>query len=87
MLSCELKKSFFFSGQFLSNETRMVKVLLFFLDPKARIEIRDLLALSVFLLGASGCTGRFFTQLLFHNPHSTQFLFKVYFTIYCGIVL
>ena len=25
----------------------------------------------VFLLGASGRTGRFFTQLLFHNPHST----------------
>ena len=24
----------------------------------------------VFLLGASGRTGRFFTQLLFHNPHS-----------------
>ena len=24
----------------------------------------------VFLLGASGCTGRFFTQLLFHHPHS-----------------
>ena len=24
----------------------------------------------VLLLGASGRTGRFFTQLLFHNPHS-----------------
>ena len=24
----------------------------------------------VFLLGASGRTGRFFTQLLFHNPYS-----------------
>ena len=24
----------------------------------------------VFLPGASGCTGGFFTQLLFHNPHS-----------------
>ena len=24
----------------------------------------------VFLLGASGRTGRFFTRLLFHNPHS-----------------
>ena len=24
----------------------------------------------VFLLGASGRTGRFFTQLLFHNPRS-----------------
>ena len=28
----------------------------------------------VFLLGASGRTGRFFTQLLFHNPHSHNFL-------------
>ena len=28
----------------------------------------------VFLLGASGRTGRFFTQLLFHNPHSLNFL-------------
>ena len=27
----------------------------------------------VFLLGASGRTGRFFTQLLFHNPHSINF--------------
>ena len=26
----------------------------------------------VFLLGASGRTGRFFTQLLFHNPHSLK---------------
>ena len=41
----------------------------------------------VFLPGASGHTGRFFTQLLFHSPHSIQFLFKVYFTIYCGIIL
>ena len=31
----------------------------------------------VFLLGASGRTGRFFTQLLFHNPHPIiNFLFK-----------
>ena len=28
----------------------------------------------VFLLGASGRTGRFFTQLLFHNPHSHNIL-------------
>ena len=28
----------------------------------------------VFLLGASGRTGRFFTQLLFHNPHSLSVL-------------
>ena len=28
----------------------------------------------VFLLGASGRTRRFFTQLLFHNPHSLNFL-------------
>ena len=27
----------------------------------------------VFLLGASGHMGRFFTQLLFHNPHSHNF--------------
>ena len=27
----------------------------------------------VFLLGASGRTGRFFTQLLFHNPHPIKF--------------
>ena len=26
----------------------------------------------VFLLGASGRMGRFFTQLLFHNPHSLK---------------
>ena len=30
----------------------------------------------VFLLGASGRTGRFFTQLLFHNPHPMNFSFK-----------
>ena len=30
----------------------------------------------VFLLGASGRTGRFFTQLLFHNPHSLNIFLK-----------
>ena len=30
----------------------------------------------VFLLGASGRTGRFFTQLLFHNPPFTQHSLK-----------
>ena len=29
----------------------------------------------VFLLGASGCTGRFFTQLLFHDLISVSFVF------------
>ena len=29
----------------------------------------------VFLLGASGRTGRFFTQLLFHNPIQFNFHF------------
>ena len=31
----------------------------------------------VFLLGASGRTGRFFTQLLFHNPHSHNIFLNV----------
>ena len=30
----------------------------------------------VFLLEASGRTGRFFTQLLFHNPHSLNICFN-----------
>ena len=29
----------------------------------------------VFLLGASGRAGRFFTQLLFHHPHSLSSFF------------
>ena len=32
----------------------------------------------VFLLGASGRTGRFFTQLLFHNPHSTTIIRQIH---------
>ena len=32
----------------------------------------------VFLLGASGRTGRFFTQLLFHNPYSFKSINKLF---------
>ena len=32
----------------------------------------------VFLLGVSGHMGRFFTQLLFHHPHSLRFFFPTH---------
>ena len=39
----------------------------------------------VFLLGASGRTGRFFTQLLFHNPHSHCIFLNMTIELYCYI--
>ena len=57
----------------------MIHLLIFEADPAREVLNVGYSWPGVFLLGASGRTGRFFTQLLFHNPHSILPCFGIFF--------